>query len=204
MNNETLAILIFGAAAIYYMTPKAEPENMFFVPGVGDVPESELPEYGYIKYNGKWFKKSDIIQAAQSNGMTSPGNIDVNTQQGFDIFMTLLNAGLGLTSTIIANTVQRKADLIEQIETKYTLTVSSSYDPNFPFTTTQLNALTIPKLEKVLSGDFAVSGIKSRPDINHNVQCYDGQYTNSKGRGSCSYHGGVRQTGGRAPWIENL
>lgn len=199
-NNNTLAYFIVGAAAIYYMMPKEDPENMFLVPGVGNVPESELPALGYVKYNGQWFKRSDLMQAAQSNGVTTSGNIDVNTQVGFDIFMTLVNAGLGIATTVIANTAQRKADLIEQIETKYMLTVSISYDPNFPFTTADLNALTVPKLEKILSGNFNISGISENNNLFYQTRCVDGKFSSADGKGACSYHGGIR--GGY--WTEKL
>lgn len=204
MNEKVILGFMVGALALYSLSSQQEPENVFLVPGVGEVLESKLPDLGYVKYNGLWFKKTDLAQAAQTNGVTTSGQIDINTQVGFDIFMTLLNAGLGITTTIIANTAQRKADLIEQIETKYTLIVSTSYDANFPFTTGKLQGFTIAQLEQILSGNFTITGIKNRPDINHNIQCYDGKYTNSKGRGSCSYHGGVQRTGGRSPWIENL
>lgn len=203
-NTELMTFGLVGAGLLWFFTKEDEaPENMFSVNGV-DVPESELPSLGYVKFNGQWFLRSDVIAAAQTNGVTTPGNIDVNTQLGFDIFMTLFNAGAGIASSIIANTAQRKADLIEQIETKYTLTVSSSYDPNFPFTNSELTALKIPQLEKILDGNFVIDGIRNRPDIEHNVQCGDGDYTSSKGRGACSYHGGVQRTGGKAPWTDHL
>lgn len=159
-DNNLIYLGIIGViAAGYYLgkEEEEEPENTFLVNGVS-VPESDLPGLGYIKYNGQWFLKDDVITAAQTNGVNSPGNIDINTQVGFDIFMTLFNAGLGVATLVINNTAQRKADLIEQIETKFTSVVSLSYNANFPFTNTQLKALTVAKLEKVLNGDFAVSG----------------------------------------------
>lgn len=199
-NNELLVLTVLGAGALYYVSKGSNSENMFFVPGHGNVKESELPSLGYVKYNGQWFLKSDVIAAAQSNGITTPGNIDVNTQVGFDIFMTLLNAGLGIATTVITNTAQRKADLIEQIETMYTLTVSTSYDPNFPFTNAQLKSFKIPQLEKILSGDFAISGISESHDLFYQTPCLDGNFSSANGKGACSYHGGIR--GGN--WIDNL
>lgn len=204
MNNEKMLFYgVLGVGTLWFFTQKEVPENMFSVNGV-DVPESELPNLGYAKFNGQWFLKSDIIQAAKTNGVTGAGNIDIGTQLGFDIFMTLLSAGAGIAASVIANKAQRKADLIEQIETMYTSVVSLSFDPDFPFTNAELNALTIPKLEQILDGNFTINGVRSRPDINHNVQCIDGKYTSSNGRGSCSHHRGVQRTGGRAPWIDNL
>lgn len=188
-NKELLTYGLLGVFALGYFM-KEDPENMFLVNGV-NVPESKLPSLGYVKFNGQWFLKADVITAAQSNGVTGSGNIDINTQVGFDIFMTLLNLGLGITTTIITNTAQRKVDLIEQIETKYTLTVSTSYDPNFPFTNVQLKALTIPKLEQVLNGDFAISGISEEHSLFYQTRCLDGSFSSSEGNGSCSYHGGT-------------
>jgi hypothetical protein len=199
-NNNTLGYLALGAAAVYFFMPQQnETENMFLVPGVGNVPESELPALGYVKYNGQWFSRADIMAAAQANGVTTTSNIDVNTQVGFDIFMTLLNAGLGIATTVITNTAQRKADLIEQIETKYTLVVSTSYDPTFPFTNAQLKALTVAKLEKVLSGDFSITGVSEDYNLFYQTRCRDGKYSSSDGKGACSYHQGIR-----GHWTKNL
>jgi hypothetical protein len=200
MDDKNIMYLgILGVIAVGYYLGKEEPENTFLVDGVS-VPESDLPGLGYIKYNGQWFLKADVITAAQTNGVTSPGNIDINTQIGFDIFMTLLNAGLGVTTLIIGNTAQRKADLIEQIETKYTLVVSLSYDAAFPFTNTELSALTVAKLEKVLNGNFAVSGISEDNNLFYQTRCLDGNFSSANGKGACSYHGGIR--GGN--WMDKL
>ena len=198
MDKELLGYGIIGVLAIGFFMKKSDPENMFLVNGA-NVPESELPGLGYVKFNGEWFLKTDVITAAQTNGITTPGNIDVSTQVGFDIFMTLLNAGLGIATTVVVNTAQRKADLIERIETMYTLTVSSSYNPNFPFTNAQLKALTVAKLEKILSGDFAISGLSENHDLFYQTPCLDGNYSSSRGKGSCSYHGGIR-----GHWTDNL
>lgn len=207
MDNQTLGFIVLGMAALYTMSPSQDnnptQENVYHVPGVGDVVESKLPDLGYVKFNGKWFKISDIQAAAASNGVTQPGNVDISTQQGFNIFMTLLTTGAGIATTIINNTAQRKADLIEQITTKYTLTVSTSYDPNFPYTEAQLKALTIPKLEKILTGDFSVSGVALEKDLFHKNRCLDGRYSSSHGKGTCSYHGGIGSTKKRS-WTQNL
>lgn len=200
MNDKNIMYLgIFGIIAAGYFLGKEAPENTFLVDGVS-VPESALPGLGYIKFNGKWFLKDDVITAAQTNGVTSSGNIDINTQIGFDIFMTLLNAGLGVTTLIIGNTAQRKADLIEQIETKFTSVVSLSYDANFPFTNAELKALTVAKLEKVLNGNFAISGISEDNNLFYQTRCLDGNFSSSEGKGACSYHGGIK--GGN--WIDKL
>lgn len=206
MDNQNVGLaLLFGAGLLYMNSSKKDgttgtTENTFFVPGVGEVKESALPGLGYIKFNGKWFKYSDVQAAAAANGVTGQGNtIDVSTQQGLNIFMTLLNTGLGITTTIINNTAQRKADLIEQITTKYTLAFSTAYDPNFPFTEAQLNALTIKKLKQVLAGDFSIDGINgiaTDRDLFFRTKCVDGKYSDSEGRGACSYHGGT--------WINKL
>lgn len=199
MKNQNLliAVALLGGYLYYNQAPK---ENYFFVPGRGDVPESELPGLGYAKFNGKWFKITDLQAAAAANGITNP-NVDISTQQGIDLFLTLLSAGLGLTTTIIENTAAQKADIIEQIMTKYTLPVSLSYDEDFPYTETQLQGFTIAKLNQILGGDFTVSGITDRPSQDYSVQCRDGKYTNRKGSGACAWHQGVRQ---RAGWANNL
>ncbi len=205
MNKENLLIIaLFGAAYLYYNRQSAE--NFFFVPGRGDVAESELPSLGYVKYNGKWFKYTDLQAAALANGI-STGNVDISTEDGMALFMTLLSAGLGLTTTIIENTAAQKADIIEQIMTKFTLPVSLSYDVNFPFTETQLQAFTIPKLNQILGGNFAISGITNNPDQSHYIQCGDGKYTDRNGSGACAWHRGVKQRAGQrsgAGWTNNL
>ncbi|WP_299368323.1 hypothetical protein [Winogradskyella sp.] len=146
--------------AVWALTSKTTTkDNVFFVPGIGDVPESRLPELGYIKYNGLWFKESDLLAAAASQGVTSPGNIDINTQVGVDIFLALLQAGTSLATTLINNSGQRKADLVDQIYAKYMVPVSSTYDASFPYTESQLEKFTIKQLEDILGGDFTISGI---------------------------------------------
>ncbi len=196
-QNLLLAVALVGGYLYFNQAPK---ENYFFVPGRGDVPESQLAELGYVKYNGKWFKITDLQAAMAANGITN-GNVNISTQEGIDLFMTLLSAGLGLATTIIEDTAAQKADIIEQILTKYTFVVSVSYDDNFPFTETQLQGFTIAKLNQILGGNFNVAGITNRPDQSHSVQCRDGKYTDREGSGACSWHRGVRQ---RASWANNL
>lgn len=199
MKNQNLliAVALVGGYLYFNQAPK---ENYFFVPGHGDQPESKLPSFGYVKYNGKWFKITDLQAAAAANGIQT-GNVDISTQQGIDLFMTLLSAGLGLTTTIIANTAAQKADIIEQILTKYTLPISASYNANFPYTETQLQGFTIAKLNQILGGNFTVAGITNRPDQAHSIQCGDGKYTDSESSGACSWHRGVKQHAG---WANNL
>lgn len=168
-NNKLVGLaLVLGIGGYMFgRSQSSTKENYYSVPGVGDVPESELPSHGYVKYNGQWFLQSDLIAAAQTNGITPDPNggatiPDPSTQVGWDIFNTLLSAGAGITATIINNNAAKKADLIQQIKTKYTVLVSTSYDPNFPYTDTQLEGFTIPKLEKILDGDFTIAGYRGR------------------------------------------
>lgn len=205
MKNQNLLIGVVIIGGLLYMNQKPK-ENYYNVPGVGDVAESKLPDYGYVKYNGKWFKYTDLQAAALANNIDT-GDVDISTQEGLNLFLTLLQAGLGLTTTIIQNTAAQKADLIEQILTKYTLTVSASYDDDFPFTESQLQGFTIAKLNQILGGNFSVSGITERPDKEHSIQCRDGNYTNRKGSGACAWHKGVRQRAGASSgrgWTNNL
>lgn len=197
MNKENLFIIaLVGAGYLYFN--QAPAENFFFVPGHGDVAESSLPALGYVKFNGRWFKYTDLQAAALANGITT-GNVDINTTQGLNLFLTLLAAGTGLATTIINNTAAQKDALIEQILTKYTLPVSLSYDVHFPFTETQLEALTIAKLNQILGGNFTINGISSRALTT--AECRDGKYSDSRKGGVCSYHGGIRE---RASWASNL
>jgi len=168
-NKQLLGLaIVFGVGyAVLGGNKESAAENYYFVPGVGDVAESDLPDYGYIKYSGKWILKSDLMAAAQANGIAPDANggvniPDTNNQVGWDIFNTLLSIGAGLTASIINNNAAKKADLIEEIKTKYTVLVSTSYDPNFPYTDTQLNGFTIAKLEKILEGDFTISGYQGK------------------------------------------
>lgn len=198
MNKENLFIVALFGLGYLYFNPSGGGENYFFVPGRGNVAESQLPSLGYVKYNGKYFKLTDLQAAALANGIQT-GNINISTQQGIDLFMTLFSAGLGLNTTIIENTSAQKADIIEQIMTKYTLIVSLSYDDDFPFTESQLQGFTVAKLNQILGGNFNVAGISSRAITT--AECKDGKYSDSRNGGVCSHHGGVKH---RASWASNL
>lgn len=153
LNEILLGTLALGG--LYFAT-SSKKENYFSVPGVGDVPESQLPALGYIKYNGYWFKQSDVAAAAAANGATQAGTVDVNSQLGWNIFLTLMNTSSAIISSIVQNNTARIQDLVQQIMTKYTAIPSTNYNPNFPFTRAQLEKLTIKKLEQVLAGNFNV------------------------------------------------
>lgn len=197
MEKENLILCVFFLGGLWYLNQPAK-ENYFFVPDVGDVPESKLPSHGYTKYNGKWFKTSDLEAAAIANGIGT-GNVDISTQEGMDLFLTLLSAGAGLAIAVINNTDAQKDSLIEQILTKYTFLISPSYDDNFPFTEAQLQTFTVAKLNQILAGNFSINGISSRALTT--AQCNDGKYSDSRNGGVCSHHGGVKQ---RASWANNL
>lgn len=202
MKDNTWGWVALLVASFYVMKGDDDKgENMFFVPGVGEVPESALPGLGYVKFNGRWFSQADIAAAAAANGVTTSGNIDIETQTGLDIFLTLLNAGAAIVTTVITNNAAIKADLIEEIMTKYTLLISPNYTPTFPYTETQLNGFTIANLRLILAGNLTIQGIKADANTQYSVRCQNGQYTDSKGRGACSWNGGVRS---RAGWAQNL
>lgn len=125
-------------------------ENYFRVKDGREVPESQMPAEGYVKYGGKWVLKSDLQIAAGTLGITDTTTINPTTPTGLRILNLLFGAGQTITASIINNTEKAKKDLITQIQLKYLVTHSPSYNANFPHTIAQLNTYTIKQLEEIL------------------------------------------------------
>lgn len=151
MDNTTLAIIAaIGLGAIVLMRT-GNREQMFYVPGVGNVPESQLPNYGYQKFNGLWYSSSQI-QAVMAQAGVQPGTTVTPGTTTWNTIATILSTLIGLTTTIItevnnANRIQAINDILA----KYTEPSSSSYNANFPYTRTQLEAFTNQQLQNILN-----------------------------------------------------
>jgi hypothetical protein len=73
MDNKTLIIgaVLLGA---FYLSSGGQKEQRYMVPGVGYVPESQLPSYGYVNVGGKWYSQAQVDAAAAAAGV-SAGNV---------------------------------------------------------------------------------------------------------------------------------
>ena len=56
-------ILVIGGLALVWMAMRGTNEPKYFVPGVGAVPVSQLPSYGYQYVNGNWYSQSQTAVA---------------------------------------------------------------------------------------------------------------------------------------------
>lgn len=135
-------------------------QNYFQLPDGRQVPESDLPSLGYVKYYGRWVKQADLIAAMQANNITNTPQ--QNTPDYWALVNTILQTGLGLTMTIINNTAEQKKALIDDIMFKYTVVVSTNYDSNFPYTRSELNTKTIKQLKNILAGNYTISGLEQK------------------------------------------
>lgn len=100
MDNK---ILILGALAIgLYMMSGSGGGPRYYVPGVGYVPEADLPSMGYVNVGGKWYSQAQVdaaaAQAGVSAGTVSPGSSAWNT------IAAILAAAIPLVTTIVNTT----------------------------------------------------------------------------------------------------
>lgn len=42
-------------------------QRCFVVPGIGPIPENQLPSYGYVKYQGYWVRQDQLQQVLNRN-----------------------------------------------------------------------------------------------------------------------------------------
>jgi len=193
MNNRIL--LAIGLGLGYYLLNQKK-ERLYFVPNVGNVKESELLRYGYIEQpfgSGKYYTQAQINAAAIQAGAPVGATIDPNSQT-FNTILTILN---GLTSLVpIVQTIVTAANRpqkIQEIINKYTSTVSSSYNPNFPYSEAMLKSFSNEQLAYILdNGNLPnVSGVSSRK-MKNSRKCNNGQYSTATAQGACSYNGGLK------------
>ncbi|WMX12304.1 hypothetical protein [Aureispira sp. CCB-E] len=157
MKDKTLigGVLLLAVGAAMSTGGNAQ-ENYFKLPNGNVVPESELKALGYVNYYGRWVLESELIAALQANGMTSLPQ--ENTPNYWALVSTIIQSGLGLTTTIINNIAQQKKQLIDDIIFKYTVAISPNYDGNFPFSKTDLEGKTIKQLKQILAGTYSING----------------------------------------------
>lgn len=155
-DKNLLGLLLLVAVGAAFVSGANTEENYFELPNGNVVPESELKALGYIKYYGKWVLESDLIAALQANGMTNLPQ--ENTPNYWALINTIIQSGLGLTTTIINDTAKKKKELIDDIIFKYTIAVSPNYDGTFPFSRTDLEKKTIKQLKEILGGTYSIDG----------------------------------------------
>lgn len=151
MDNNNLIIGAIIGLGIVTLMKTGGGEKTFFIPGIGNVPQSQLPNYGYVLFNGLWYHQTQIdavmAQAGVSPGTTvSPGSSTWNT------IASILGTLIGLTTTIITEvTNANRQQAINDILVKYTEPTSASYNASFPYTRAQLDVLTNPQLKQILT-----------------------------------------------------
>jgi len=102
MDNKTLLIgaVLFGA---FYLTSSGgSSEKRYMVPGTGYVPESQLPSYGYVNVNGKWYSQAQVDAAAAQAGV-SAGQVTTGST-AWNAIAAILAASIPLVTTIINTT----------------------------------------------------------------------------------------------------
>lgn len=150
MNNKTLILMAAIGLGIYAMAGKSK-ESEYFVPNMGWVKESQLPALGYQKINGVWYSQQQINSAAQQAGIPAGTNIDP-TSQTFNTILTILQAMQGLIPVVQEIvTAANRPQKIQKILDKYTVATSAYYNPNFPYTQTDLQAMTNEQLTQILN-----------------------------------------------------
>lgn len=183
------AVLLGG---VYFLSSNKTKEVYYDTVEFGRVSASELKSMGYVQYGGHWIHKDKINAAAATLGAPVGTEIDVTTPVGWDILAMLLGTGSTLLTTFTSSTEARKKDLIAQIQSKYMVAVSSSYNATFPYTLAQLGTLKVSELETILSNGATISGIQKERNLFSGAKCNDGNYSTSTGKGTCTNHKGVR------------
>lgn len=156
MKNNNIIYLVLGAIVLFSFSKggTSSKENYFKLPDGSSVPESDLPNLGYVLYMGKWVKRSDLEAALAANNLTTIPQS--GTQQAWNVIQTILGAGMNLTTSIINNVEAAKDAKIQDILTKYTLSPSPNYTASFPYTAAQLKMKTLDQLNQIYNGNFNV------------------------------------------------
>lgn len=165
MENKNLMMLGAGLVVAYVFLIKAGDDSggqMYYVPDVGYVKESELAGYGYQMVNGQWYSASQIASASAQAGVPAGTTVDP-TMQVWGTIIQILNGLIPLVTTIITQVTQaNRQQAIAQIIQKYTVPTSPDYVPMFAYYDAQSMAhLTIAQLQKLLDtgGIAGITGI---------------------------------------------
>jgi len=156
-NLILIAAVGLGAFAAYSFLSK---NNKYYVPGVGYVNITELPNYGYRNIGGKWYSQSQIDAAVGQAGGT-PGT---NLMPGTDIFNTVMNI-LGTLIPLTQNVVNlivsatNRPQSIQAILDKYSDPNSPDFIPAFQYTEYDLQQLSNNQLQSIFDYGFIQPGI---------------------------------------------
>lgn len=150
MDTKTIGLIALALGGGYFFLNANRQQTLYNTP-YGQLPASQLPQYGYVNINGLWYPQNVVNDAGQTLGFT--GTVQQGTNQWITLVNYLLNTGLNLYTTISSELCndQKKTDLKNQIFAKYQSTVSIDYDPNFPYTQAQLDTYNCSQLNKILS-----------------------------------------------------
>lgn len=101
MDNKMLmlaAVVLIGG----FMMGGSSAEKRYYVPGTGYVPESQLPQMGYVNIGGQWYSQAQVDAAAAQAGVSS-GTVQPGTSAWTAIAQIL--AGVAPLITTIGNYV---------------------------------------------------------------------------------------------------
>jgi hypothetical protein len=150
---ETKNILLIAAIGLgaYAFTQMQTKEPRFMVPGVGYVPVSLLPSYGYVQMpNGQWYAQSQVDAATVAAGGT-PGTSYSSGMQIFNDIMGILNTVAPLVTNVITLvTNANRTASINQILSKYSDITSPNYIPMFQYTAQDLQSMSNSQLQQLL------------------------------------------------------
>ncbi len=191
-NDKMIGTAVLIGAGAYLLSVNSKKEVYYDTVEFGRVSASQLKSMGYVQYGGHWIHKDKINAAAATLGAPVGTEIDITTPIGWDILSMLLGTSSTLITTFTSSTEARKKDLIAQIQAKYMVAASSSYNAAFPYTLTQLGTMKVKDLETILSSGNAISGIQKERNLFSGAKCRDGAYSTSTGKGTCTNHNGVR------------
>lgn len=152
MNNKTIGLLaLLGGGAYFLLRSNVLQGQRLYNTPYGQLPESQLSQYGYVNIAGNWYPQQVVSNAGSTLGFT--GTVQQGSTDWITLVNYLLNTGLQLYTTISSEICndQKKTDLKNQIFAKYQSTVSIDYDPNFPYTQIQLDSYNCSQLNKILS-----------------------------------------------------
>lgn len=152
-DNNTLILMGAVGLAVFAIMKGKSKGKKYFVPGLGYVEESRLPDYGYVKLNGQWYSQAQIDAAAAAAGVVPGQNVTPGSQTWSDV-MYYLNLAMGLLPLVYTGvqtiiTAAERPAKIQEILFKYTNINSLQYDATFPYSQSDLEAMTNVELAKV-------------------------------------------------------
>lgn len=156
-----LAALGLGGFALYRIYQQPD-EPRFYVPGVGYVPVSELPTYGYQNVGGNWYSDAQVNAAAGQVGLPPGTTVSPGTQTFLDI-VAILQTVAPLVSNVITTVTGsvNKQQVIQQILANYNDPNHPAYytNPNDRYTQQQLGGMTNQQLQDILNYGYTINGI---------------------------------------------